>query len=55
MASCKDCINFRSKDDLLGMCGASEDKLVEADRDAGDCIANSFQSKSEEEGPGEGV
>ncbi len=48
MPICKDCINFRSKDALGGYCTASEDDIVEADRDSADCIAAAFKSKGED-------
>ncbi len=48
MPTCKDCINFRSRDTLGGHCAAAEDKTVEADRDSADCIAAAFESKEED-------
>jgi len=45
MPTCKDCANFKPKDDLLGNCLATEDKLVEADRDVEDCLARAFEPK----------
>jgi len=42
--TCKDCKNFKSKDDLEGYCSASEDEVVESERDSEDCIAGAFES-----------
>ena len=47
MSHCKDCLNFRRKDDLMGYCEASDDKMVEAERNIQDCIAGSFEPKDQ--------
>ncbi len=47
MPTCKNCINFRSKDELEGYCTASENDRVEADRDSIDCVAAAFKPKEE--------
>ncbi|HLC38795.1 MAG TPA: hypothetical protein VJJ80_01565 [Patescibacteria group bacterium] len=47
MPTCQDCQNFKFKDDLMGYCMASEDKLIENDRSSEDCIANCFTPKED--------
>ena len=49
MPTCKDCKNFQSESDLDGHCLASEEKLVDAERDTVDCIANAFEAKKANE------
>ena len=45
MSQCIDCENYREKDDLAGFCSASDDEIVESERDVRDCLANAFKPK----------
>lgn len=47
MPKCRDCANLQPKDDLEGYCTASENKVVELDRDVEDCIALAFKPKDQ--------